>query len=430
MTIKREALDRREIDSSDVTIGQRLPPLHPGEILRDEFLVPMDLSVKHVAKAIGVSPTRLYNIVNRKSNITSDTALRLGHYFGMSPEFWINLPNRNDLARARRKVNLKGIKPFSIEPSETGSIKNKKFDLSEIRAFLLNRGFRNHLQGIAQAGNEHLVLSSSVNDKALLLAHNGKIVQVKCLPKEYDHAGGLGVLEIEGGWMIAVPVFRINQKRGIKGAILRYFLPEGNGVRAQIQGPPTEIISLPTKAYAAGIVRNGNSVVIAVVIDGDGNKIQFWACANPDGNCKYRNWCTWDKGQVPKNKRRDWRPNKKWGGYENSISLISCDDKTFLVGLNGQRWGIFGSDSVEIYRLNVDKDAGNKRLTKKSVEHVRCIGKVSGIFDNPSFCWGGGGSAQIQDCKLVVLAVGPSVHYNRLVEYSKFKIDLNAICLT
>ena len=97
MTIKREELDRREIDFSDVTTGQRLPPVHPGEILRDEFLIPMNLPVKHLAKAIKVSETRLNDIVHGRRSITINTALRLGHYFGMTPEFWINLQTRYDL---------------------------------------------------------------------------------------------------------------------------------------------------------------------------------------------------------------------------------------------------------------------------------------------------------------------------------------------
>ena len=97
MTIKREELDRREIDFSDVTTGQRLPPVHPGEILRDEFLIPMNLPVKHLAQAIKVSETRLNDIVHGRRSITINTALRLGHYFGMTPEFWINLQTRYDL---------------------------------------------------------------------------------------------------------------------------------------------------------------------------------------------------------------------------------------------------------------------------------------------------------------------------------------------
>ena len=77
MTIKREELDRREVDFSDVASGRRLPPVHPGEILRDEFLTPMELSVYRLAQAIKVSRPRLNDIVLGRRGITTDTALRL-----------------------------------------------------------------------------------------------------------------------------------------------------------------------------------------------------------------------------------------------------------------------------------------------------------------------------------------------------------------
>ena len=102
MTIKREELDRREVDFSDVASGRRLPPVHPGEILRDEFLTPMELSVYRLAQAIKVSHPRLNDIVLGRRGITTDTALRLGRYFGMTPEFWINLQTRYDLDVAER----------------------------------------------------------------------------------------------------------------------------------------------------------------------------------------------------------------------------------------------------------------------------------------------------------------------------------------
>lgn len=102
MTIKREELDRREVDFSDVVSGRRLPPVHPGEILRDEFLTPMEISVYRLAQAIKVSRPRLNDIVLGRRGITTDTALRLGRYFGMTPEFWINLQTRYDLDVAER----------------------------------------------------------------------------------------------------------------------------------------------------------------------------------------------------------------------------------------------------------------------------------------------------------------------------------------
>ena len=100
--IKREELDRREVDFLDVASGRRLPPMHPGEILRDEFLTPMEISVYRLAQAIKVSRPRLNDIVLGRRGITTDTALRLGRYFGMTPEFWINLQTRYDLDVAER----------------------------------------------------------------------------------------------------------------------------------------------------------------------------------------------------------------------------------------------------------------------------------------------------------------------------------------
>ena len=103
MTIEREDVDRRRIDFSDVASG-RLPPVHPGEILRDEFLAPKALSVYRLARALKVSRPRLNDLVLGRRGITVDTALRLGRYFGTTPEFWIHLQTRYDLDVAERTV--------------------------------------------------------------------------------------------------------------------------------------------------------------------------------------------------------------------------------------------------------------------------------------------------------------------------------------
>ena len=76
---------------------KKLPPIHPGEILREEFLEPMGISQYRVAKDISVPPRRINEIVHGKRSITADTALRLGRFFGMSPQFWLNLQTRYDL---------------------------------------------------------------------------------------------------------------------------------------------------------------------------------------------------------------------------------------------------------------------------------------------------------------------------------------------
>ncbi len=107
MTIKREDLDRRRADLSDVTTGRRLPTIHPGEILRDEFLKPMGLSVYELANALKVPRSRANDIVRGQRAITTDTALRLSCYFGTTPEFWINLQSHYDLDVADRTVRKK-----------------------------------------------------------------------------------------------------------------------------------------------------------------------------------------------------------------------------------------------------------------------------------------------------------------------------------
>ncbi|MFH1241154.1 MAG: HigA family addiction module antitoxin [Pseudomonadota bacterium] len=77
--------------------SKKLPPIHPGEILKEEFLDPMGISQYRLAKDISVPPRRINEIVHAKRSITADTALRLGRYFGMSPQFWLNLQTRFDL---------------------------------------------------------------------------------------------------------------------------------------------------------------------------------------------------------------------------------------------------------------------------------------------------------------------------------------------
>ncbi len=81
-----------------------LPPLHPGEVLREEFLVPMNLSPYALAKACDVPRTRIERIAREEMGITADTALRLGRYFGIEPQFWLNLQNRHDLATANDAI--------------------------------------------------------------------------------------------------------------------------------------------------------------------------------------------------------------------------------------------------------------------------------------------------------------------------------------
>ena len=74
--------------------------IHPGEILREEFMLPMKISQNRLALAIGVPATRVGEIVNERRAITADTAIRLGTYFKTGPEFWINLQTNYDLSVA------------------------------------------------------------------------------------------------------------------------------------------------------------------------------------------------------------------------------------------------------------------------------------------------------------------------------------------
>jgi addiction module HigA family antidote len=79
-------------------------PVTPGEMLQEEFLTACGLSQSKLAKAIGISPNRITEIVNNRRRITADTALRLSLYFGNSPEFWLNLQSHYDLKLARRSL--------------------------------------------------------------------------------------------------------------------------------------------------------------------------------------------------------------------------------------------------------------------------------------------------------------------------------------
>ncbi len=106
MTIKREDLDRRAVDFSDVATERLLPPAHPGEILRHEFIRPLGLSVYRLARALKISRPQLNDTLLGRRGVTIDTALRLGRYFGTTPEFRINLQARHDLDDAERTLRL------------------------------------------------------------------------------------------------------------------------------------------------------------------------------------------------------------------------------------------------------------------------------------------------------------------------------------
>ena len=83
---------------------KRLAPIHPGEILREEFMHPLGLSSNALAKAIGVTTARVNEIVREKRGITADTALRLARYFGTDAQSWMNLQTHYDTEMAREKI--------------------------------------------------------------------------------------------------------------------------------------------------------------------------------------------------------------------------------------------------------------------------------------------------------------------------------------
>ena len=85
-------------------MGKKLEPIHPGEILMEDFLKPMGISQYRLAKDISVPPRRINEIVHGKRAITADTALRLSRYFGLSDRFWMNLQVKYDLERERDKL--------------------------------------------------------------------------------------------------------------------------------------------------------------------------------------------------------------------------------------------------------------------------------------------------------------------------------------
>jgi antitoxin HigA-1 len=101
---------RRYSLTGDEMTENEFAPVTPGEMLKEEFLAEYCLSQNQLAKAIGISPNRIAEIVNNRRRITADTALRLSLYFGNSAEFWMNLQTNHDLKQARRKL-----KPEDVE---------------------------------------------------------------------------------------------------------------------------------------------------------------------------------------------------------------------------------------------------------------------------------------------------------------------------
>ena len=111
--IKRENLART--DFSCVVGRGRLPDIHPGEILNEDFLGPLGVTQYRLAQAVSVPPRRINEIVHGKRAVSADTALRLARFFGTTPDFWINLQAQYDLRQAAK--SLKRVMD-KIEPLE------------------------------------------------------------------------------------------------------------------------------------------------------------------------------------------------------------------------------------------------------------------------------------------------------------------------
>jgi addiction module HigA family antidote len=101
---------------------EKLPNIHPGEVLLEEFLLPLNISAYRLAKEIDIPQTRISEILKGNRRITADTALRLGKYFGNSPKFWLGLQDDFDLEEESN----------SVKASSIGSIKT--FDYKVARA--------------------------------------------------------------------------------------------------------------------------------------------------------------------------------------------------------------------------------------------------------------------------------------------------------
>lgn len=119
MTIKREDIEAGRVDFSDIVDPKaaRIPPTHPGEILREEFLDPLGLTAYRLAKDTGMPLTRIAAILNGERAVTADTALRLARFFDVSAEFWLGLQEQYDLDRARLELGKRiaaEVKPLAM----------------------------------------------------------------------------------------------------------------------------------------------------------------------------------------------------------------------------------------------------------------------------------------------------------------------------
>lgn len=104
MAIRRDEVQR--LDVSDVTTGERLANITPGEVLRTDFLAPLGLSARALARELGVPANRITEILNGERAISAETAILLGRRLGTSAEFWMNLQTAHDLEEARQHLGI------------------------------------------------------------------------------------------------------------------------------------------------------------------------------------------------------------------------------------------------------------------------------------------------------------------------------------
>jgi addiction module HigA family antidote len=97
-----------ELDASE-DMAKRLDPIHPGEILQEEFMKPALVSQNRLAREIGVNVARISDIVRGRRGVSADTAVRLAAFWSTTPEFWMNLQSRYDLKLAQRAIGDRGV---------------------------------------------------------------------------------------------------------------------------------------------------------------------------------------------------------------------------------------------------------------------------------------------------------------------------------
>ncbi len=97
---------------------KKMAPLHPGEVLFEEFMLPMKISQNELGRALGVSPRRINEIVHGKRGITADTALRLARYFGTSAQFWMGLQADYDLETAADRLSVRIAQEVEIRATD------------------------------------------------------------------------------------------------------------------------------------------------------------------------------------------------------------------------------------------------------------------------------------------------------------------------